>query len=104
MAPRISHCIQVRSALVRSQYQRKSATAKAECACAHEGLKYMYTGRELPNQMPKAPRNAHVSSQYFFANRKEIQIARKPYKAVLRAIAIRYGDETPSAEIWDPKR
>jgi hypothetical protein len=64
----------------------------------------MYTGSELANQMPRAARNAHFSSQCFFASWNESQIARKPYKVVLRAIAILYGDESPSAGMWEPKR
>src|SRR5690348_5624794 len=80
-----------------------SATAKAECACDHEGLKYMYTGNELASHIPSVARNAHRSEKYFRAIRNEKYKPRKPAKAVTSAIVYRYGRENPSAGIFPPK-
>ena len=74
------HCHTVRDPRVRSQYQRNNATVNAECACDHDGLKYMYTGSELASQMPIVARNAQRSRTYFLASRKKTKALenRKP--------------------------
>src|ERR1700757_424970 len=82
MSPSANHCRSVRPGRVRSQYQRNSATTNAECACDHAGLKYMYTGNELPNQIPTVARNAHFSSTYLRAREKQSSKPRNPYIAV----------------------
>src|ERR1700681_647082 len=76
--PSVTHCPIVRVPLVRSQYQRNKATVKAECACDHAGLKYMYTGRELASQMRMVARNAQRSRTYFLASKNESSSPKKP--------------------------
>src|SRR5579859_2778735 len=96
------HCGQPRRSRVRCQYQRNSATANAEWACDQEGLKYMYTGSELAHQMANVASQAHRLPTYWRARRKERSRPRKPYKAVPKAMAMRYGSENPSAATGEP--
>src|SRR5690348_10614881 len=91
--PKTHHCCHARLARVRSQYQMNRATTNADCACDQEGLKYMYTGRELASQIPTTAKNAHRSGKYFRVSRKEIKRQANPQKAVTTAMVSRYGHE-----------
>src|SRR5579871_4229474 len=102
MAPNNSHCGNVRESRVASQYQRNNATANAECACDHEGLKYMYTGSELAHQIATVARNAQRWPTYFEAICIASNSPRNPYTAVPSAMANRYGAENPSAATLEP--
>src|ERR1700728_4074525 len=102
MTARKHHWRVVRWRRVWCQYQRNKATVNAECACDHDGLKYMYTGSELLHQMEMVARKAQHSSTYLLARRFASSKPRKPYSAVPNAMAKRYGAEKPSAATCDP--
>src|ERR1700748_3132656 len=95
------HCLMSRCCRAPCQYQRNSATANAECACDHDGLKYMYTGNELAHQIATVARKAKRSPTYFAAISIANSKPRNPYTAVPSAIANRYGEENPSAATID---
>src|ERR1700733_13246991 len=102
MAARTTHCVVLRVSRVLCQYQRKRETMKAECAWDQDGLKYMYTGSELPHQTPTVAKNPQLSPTYFAASRIASNSPRNAYTAVPKAIANRYGVENPSAATFDP--
>src|ERR1700730_12261130 len=92
----------VRRSRVPCQYQRNNATANAECAWDHDGLKYMYTGSELLHQIARVAINAQRASTYSAAKRLESSNPRNPYSAVPNAMATRYVAENPSAAMCQP--
>src|SRR6266851_9908208 len=102
ISARISHCAGEREERVSCQYQRNKATAKAECACDQEGLKYMYTGSELAHQIATVARSAHKSPANWRATRNASSSPRNPQNAVPKAMARRYGAENPSAAPCEP--